>query len=82
MFFAQLFLIFAQLLQVVGGFALIGLLIYGIYTIFATSIGLGLMMIGGAVVGAWILALVTGLLFASGEAILNAVCDAAESDDI
>lgn len=62
MFFVGL----GYLLQIIGGFALIGIFFYGIYTFFATSIAIGLMMIGGAVVGGWIVRIVSVLLIAMG----------------
>ncbi len=55
----------------VGGFALCGLLIVGVYTLFADSAATGLMMIGGAFVGGWILNLVSGMLIVSGTAMMN-----------
>lgn len=54
------------LLQFIGGFALVGIFFYGIYILFATSIATGLMMIGGAVVGGWIIQIVSGVLIAMG----------------
>ena len=54
------------LLQFIGGFALAGIFFYGIYTFFATFIAIGLMMIGGAVVGGWIIQIVSGILIAMG----------------
>jgi hypothetical protein len=53
----------------VGGFVLCGLLIAGVYTLVVESVAIGLMMIGGALVGAWILNLVSGVLMVSGAAI-------------
>ena len=59
----------------VGGFALCGLLIVGVYTLFADSAATGLMMIGGAVVGGWILNLVSGVLMVSGAAIARSTIE-------
>lgn len=69
-FFGGLLTTIGFLLQVVGGFAVFGLFIYGVYTLFVTSIAVGLMMIGGAVVGAWVVSLVSGLCIAAGDALL------------
>lgn len=54
------------LLQHVGGVVLFGLLIYGIYIFFATSMTFGLMLIGVAVMGGWIIQIVSGLLMTLG----------------
>ena len=54
------------------GLALFGLIITGVYTLFADSFGMGLMMIGGAVVGGWILTLVGGLFMVAGKASMRA----------
>jgi hypothetical protein len=48
-----------------GGLALAGVFIYGIYVLFAKSIGFGLMLIGASVVGGWLLMIVFGLLMAA-----------------
>ena len=56
-------------MRFVGGFVLCGLLIAGVYTLVVESVAIGLMMIGGALVGAWILNLVSGVLMVSGAAI-------------
>ncbi len=58
-----------------GGLALFGLIIAGVYTLFADSFGNGLMMIGGAVVGGWILNLVSGVLMVSGAAIAGSTIE-------
>lgn len=50
-------------LQFLGGFALIVLMLAGIYTLFVSSVPLGLMCIGGAVVGGWVIKLLSGLIF-------------------
>ena len=47
-----------------GGFAVIGLFLAGVYTLFVDSAAEGLMMIGGAVVGGFIVSLVSGILLA------------------
>ena len=65
-FFMMLFMGLGFLLKFGGGFALVGVCIYGIYTLFATSIAVGLMMIGASVVGGWLIQIVSGLLFAAG----------------
>lgn len=52
------------LLQFIGGFALAGVFFCGIYTLFSTSIAIGLMMTGGAVVGGLIIQIVSGILIA------------------
>ena len=56
----------AWLLRILGGVALLWLLIYGIYALFAKSVLLGLMLIGGAVVGGWVIRLASGLLLLVG----------------
>ena len=66
---AVLFMVFmtvGYLLQIIGIFILGGMFLYGIYTLFATSIAVGLMIIGGVVVGGWILQIVSGILIAMG----------------
>jgi hypothetical protein len=65
-FFLMLFMGLGYLLQFGGGLALAGVFFYGIYVLFAKSIAIGLMMIGGAVVGGWVIQIVSGLLFAAG----------------
>lgn len=54
------------LLRILGGLALVGVLICGVYALFAKSILFGFMLIGGAVVGGWVIQLVSGLLFLAG----------------
>lgn len=54
------------LFQYLGGFVLIGMFFYGIYTLFATSIATGLMMIGAVVVGGWIIQIFSRILIAMG----------------
>jgi hypothetical protein len=49
-------------IQFVGGFAVVALFFAGIYTLFVKSVALGLMCIGGAVVGAWIVKILSGLI--------------------
>jgi len=65
-FFLMLFMGLGYLLQFGGGLALAGLFFYGIYALFAKSVAVGLMMIGAAVVGGWIVQIVSGLLIAAG----------------
>ncbi|MDR4516627.1 MAG: hypothetical protein MRK00_04480 [Nitrosomonas sp.] len=65
-FLLVLFMGLGYLLQVGGGFFLAGVFFYGIYILFFKSITIGLMAIGGAVVGGWIVQLVSNLLFAVG----------------
>ncbi len=65
-FFLMLFTWLGYLLQFGGGLALVGLLIYGVYALFFKSVAVGLMMIGGAVVGGWIVQIVSRLLIAAG----------------
>jgi hypothetical protein len=60
------------LLQFGGGLALAGLFFFGIYIAFAKSLGIGLMIIGGAAVCSWILTIVVGLTFAIGAAVTPA----------
>lgn len=52
------------LLYGAGAFALAALFFYGVYVIFAQSIGFGLMLIGASVVGGWLLQLAYSLLWA------------------
>ncbi|ALP54931.1 hypothetical protein Tel_16885 (plasmid) [Candidatus Tenderia electrophaga] len=61
-----LFLGLGYLLQVFGGIALLAIFIFGIYTLFTTSMATGLMLIGGVVVGAWILQIISALLITIG----------------
>ena len=63
----------SNIITVFGGFFLIGLFIYGIYTLFASSLSLGLMMIGGAVVGAWPIQIVSGILKVTATSILKSI---------
>lgn len=63
----MIFVGIGYLLQLIGGFVLVGMFFYGIYTLFATSIAVGLMMIGGAVVGGWIVQIVSGILISMGD---------------
>lgn len=75
----------AMILRLVGGFVVFGFIIGGIYTLFATSVGLGLMMIGGAVVGGWALNIVAGLMMVAGNAVLEreaAKAHSSHDDDI
>lgn len=60
----------ALILQYLGGIALTGLFFYGIYTLFVTSMSLGLMMIGAGVVGGWIVYIVAGVLYTIGASAL------------
>ena len=62
----MLFMGLGYLLQFGGGLALVGVFFYGIYALFAKSIAGGLMMIGAAVVGGWIIQIVSSLLIAAG----------------
>lgn len=61
-FLLTIFMGAGYLLRIVGGFALMGLFFYGIYVFFAKSIAIGLMMIGGAVVGGWVVQIVSTIL--------------------
>ncbi len=54
------------LLQMLGGLGIFGLFIYGIYALFAKSVIVGLVLIGAAVVGGWIVRFVSGLLMLAG----------------
>ena len=45
------------------GLVLIWALIYGLYALFAKSVVIGLLFIGGVVVGGWIIQIASGLLF-------------------
>lgn len=67
----SLFLFLGYALMVVGSISMFGLLIYGMYAIFAESLLFGLSMIGGAVVGTFILRLVSAALMALGGACLE-----------
>ncbi len=63
---ATLFMFFFGLgwiLRIVGGLVLIWALIYGLYALFAKSVVIGLLFIGGVVVGGWIIQIASGLLF-------------------
>lgn len=62
----MLFMGLGYLLQIGGGLALAGVFFFGIYVLFAKSIAVGLIMVGGSVVGGWIIQIVSGLLFAAG----------------
>lgn len=62
----MLFMGLGYLLQFGGGFVLVGVFFYGIYALFAESVTLGLMLIGGAVVGGWVVRIASGLLIAAG----------------
>ena len=55
----------AFLLKFLGGFLLLGCFLYGIYALFAVSIAFGFMMIGAAVVGGWVISIMSGLLLAA-----------------
>lgn len=57
------------LFQYLGGFVLIGMFFYGIYTLFTTSIATGLMTIGAVVVGGWVIQIVSGILIAMGAGV-------------
>ncbi len=66
---AALVMIFSgigYLLKFIGGFVSVGMFFYGIYTLFFKSIAVGLMLIGGAVVGGWIVQIVSGIFIAIG----------------
>lgn len=65
-FFLMLFMGLGYLLQFGGGLVLVGVFFYGIYALFAKSVALGLMLIGAAVVGGWVVQIVSGLLIAAG----------------
>jgi hypothetical protein len=65
-FIVMIFMGLGLLLQFGGGLALVGLLIYGVYAIFAKSLAVGLMLIGAAVVGGWVVKIASGLLMAAG----------------
>ncbi len=54
------------LLQILGGLAVFGLFIYGVYALFAKSVVGGLVLIGASVVGGWIIRFVAGLLMLAG----------------
>lgn len=54
------------LARFLGGLILLGLFLYGVYSLFATSVLLGLLMIGAYLVGSWILTIATGLFIAAG----------------
>jgi hypothetical protein len=60
------------LLQFGGSLAFAGLFFFGIYIAFAKSLAIGLMIIGGAAVGSWILTILVGLTFAIGAAVTPA----------
>jgi hypothetical protein len=59
------------LLQILGGLGILGLFIYGIYTLFANSIIVGLVLIGASVVGGWVIRFVSGLLMLAGAAAIG-----------
>ena len=60
-------------LRFVGGIALVGMLVYGVYFLFAKSVLIGLMIIGAFVVGGWVINIVSGLLTVAGGAIMDKV---------
>lgn len=61
---AMLVVAVVWLLYIAGAFILAALFFYGIYVLFAQSIGFGLMLIGASVVGGWLLQLAYSLLWA------------------
>lgn len=56
-----------------GGFGIVGLFLFGIWTLIFTSVAEGFMMIGAAVVGAWVLQLLAGICVAAGMAIIESI---------
>lgn len=54
------------LLYFASGLAIFGVFLYGIYVLFAKSVAVGLMLIGGAVVSSLVVNLVAGILVAAG----------------
>ncbi len=58
-----------------GGIVLVGLFFYGIYTLFATSVAYGLMMLGATMVGGWMLQLVSGILIGIGNGLAATIGD-------
>jgi len=59
------------LTYIFGGFAITGLLLFGLYTLFIESISNGFMLIGAAVVGAWVVQFLSGLFIASGTVLIT-----------
>ena len=57
--------------QFVGGLALTVMFFAGIYTFFAKSILIGLAMIGGSMVGGWVVMFVSGILVVAAEACIG-----------
>jgi len=81
----MLFMIFfwlGMLLRFVGGFALVGIFVYGVYALFAETIGLGLLLIGASVVGSWVIHLVTGLLMVTGVGLTKLTTNNEQIDDL
>ena len=69
--FGKIIVLLGFLLQVGGGLAFAGLIIYGIYSIFAKTIGTGFMLIGGAVVGLFLTQILASILMAAGAGIAS-----------
>jgi len=67
------------LLQYLGSMGVIFIFLYGIYSLFMTSISIGLMMIGLSVVGGWFIQLIATILFSIGVSIAQSVV--IEKDD-
>ena len=67
----SLLLFLGYALMLLGSLSMFGLIIYGVYAIFVESLIFGLSMIGGAVVGTFILRLVSAALMAVGEICLE-----------
>lgn len=68
-FIGLFFMGLGLLLQFGSGLALAGLFFFGIYFAFAKSLAIGLMIIGGSVVGGWIVTIVVWVLMAAGAAV-------------
>jgi hypothetical protein len=60
-----------MLLRWVGGLACVVAFIAGVIAVFRTSLGFGLMIIGGAVVGAWILQIASMMILGAGLAVMT-----------
>lgn len=68
---AMIFIGAGWLLQIFGGFCLIGLFVYGVYTIFANSIPSGLMLIGASVILGWAIRFASMLLMSAGAGVAS-----------
>jgi hypothetical protein len=66
-------------LRIFGAIALLWLLIFGVYSLFARSVSFGSMLIGGAVVGGWVLQAASALLFAGALRVMFGMKDSEDN---